>query len=117
MHDDHLRHSLSERVKELTALHRTARLLQDAERPLDELMPEVVALLPGAWQHPAVAAARLCILGREWATPGFRETPWRQRAPFTVRDARDDGEADGALEVCYLEPLPAADEGPFLHEE
>ena len=45
MQDDSLRHSLDERVKELTALHRTARCLQDAERPLDELMAEVVALL------------------------------------------------------------------------
>lgn len=117
MQDDSLRHSLGERVKELTALHRTARCLQDAERPLDELMAEVVALLPEAWQHPAVTTVRLRVLDREWTTPGFRETPWRQCATFTVRDARDGSDVAGSLEVCYLEPRPAADEGPFLHEE
>ncbi|MDO9171329.1 MAG: ATP-binding protein [bacterium] len=117
MHDDHIRHSLGERVKELTALHRTARCLQDAERPLDDLMAEVLAILPEAWQYPTITAARLRTLGREWATTGFRDTPWLQRAAFTARDARDGGEIAGMLEVCYLEPRPAADEGPFLREE
>ena len=117
MHDDHIRHSLGERVKELTALHRTARCLQDAERPLDDLMAEVLAILPEAWQFPTITAARLRTLGREWATPGFRETSWLQRAAFTARDARDGGEVAGTLEICYLEPRPAADEGPFLREE
>ncbi|MBK9303959.1 MAG: ATP-binding protein [bacterium] len=117
MHDDHIRHSLGERVKELTALHRTARCLQDAERPLDDLMAEVLAILPEAWQFPTITAARLRTLGREWATPGFRDTPWLQRAAFTARDARDGGEIAGTLEICYLEPRPAADEGPFLREE
>jgi len=117
LRDDHIRHSLGERVKELTALHRTARCLQDAERPLDDIMAEVVAALPEAWQFPTITAARLRVLDREWTTPGFRDTPWRQRAAFTIRDARDGGEVDGTLEVCYLELRPDADEGPFLREE
>ena len=62
--------SLQERVKELTALHRTARLLQDVDRPLEAVVADVLALVPGAWQYPEIATARV-VLGEEgWATPG-----------------------------------------------
>lgn len=111
MHDS-FQHRLRERVKELTALHRTARLLQDASRPVDEVMPEVMALLPPAWQHSEHAQARLTWGVREWSTPGFASTPWQQREEFQTRDGRR-----GSICVAYLTELPDADEGPFLREE
>jgi hypothetical protein len=46
---DSFLHRLPERIKELTGLHRTARLLQDVGRPDDELMhdhPEQLRRLP-----------------------------------------------------------------------
>jgi len=107
-----IQHKLRERIKELTALHGTARLLQDSERPLDTVMTEVVALLPAAWQFPEITEARILCQGQAWATPGFRETVWSQTAPFVLRD----GES-GALEVVYTELRPEAAEGPFLTEE
>ena len=116
MTQDAVRHSLAERVKELTALHRTARLLQDAERPARAILGEIVAFLPDAWQYPQLAGARIRLPGEELASPAFRETPWMQRVDFTVR-GRDGAPAGGSLEVCYLAERPAADEGPFLSEE
>jgi two-component system, NarL family, sensor kinase len=109
---DAIHHRLSERVKELSALHRTARILRDRDRPVADLVEEVVALLPGAWQYPEVAAARIVLPGAERCTPDFRDTAWAQRADFTTRS----GER-GTITVVYLEPRPAADEGPFLAEE
>lgn len=109
---DPTRHSLQERVKELTALHGAARLLQDAERAPGAVMAEVVALVPLAWQYPALAAARIVFAGEVWATIGFAETPWRQRREFRLRDG-----ASGTLEVVYREACQQADEGPFLREE
>ncbi len=109
---DPTRHSLQERVKELTALHRAARLLQDSERPHGAVMAELAALLPLAWQYPEAAAARITLGGESWATPGFAGTPWRQAEEFRLRDG-----ALGALEVVYREACPEADEGPFLREE
>jgi len=109
---DPTRHSLQERVKELTALHGAARLLQDAERPHGAVMADVVALLPLAWQYPEAAAARITLGGEAWATPGFAASLWRQAEEFRLRDG-----AFGALEVVYLEAYPEADEGPFLREE
>ena len=109
---DSVQHRLQERVKELTALHRTARLLQDAARPVDDVLPEVTALLPPAWQYPEITEGRIVCGERTWATPGFREGPWRQHETFRLRDGED-----GAVEVVYLEARPEAAEGPFLVEE
>jgi signal transduction histidine kinase len=109
---DPMRHSLQERVKELTALHGAARLLQDAQRPHGAVMAEVVALLPLAWQYPEAAAARVTLGGESWSTPGFASTPWRQHEEFRLRDG-----TVGALEVVYLDAYAEADDGPFLREE
>jgi len=107
-----LMHDLGERVKELTALHRTARLLQE-ERPFDlELLSELVAWLPPAWQYPEVCEARITYADLEVRTPAWRETPWKQIATFTTNDGQH-----GTVEVVYLEEQPAAAEGPFLTEE
>jgi signal transduction histidine kinase len=103
---------LQERVKELTALHGTARLLQDAGRDLDEVMPAVVALLPPAWQHPASTEGQIRWQGRTWQTPGYVETPWRQTEPIGPRDGMA-----GSLTVIYTREFPPVDEGPFLGEE
>lgn len=105
-------HKLRERVKELTALHRAARILQDPGRPPDDVVIELADLLPGAWQHPEVAAARVRLGDAEHCTAGFRETGAVQRAGFVTRSG-----ARGDVTVAYLEPLPDADEGPFLAEE
>jgi len=101
-----------ERVKELTALHRTARLLQDGERPLDVVMTEVVALLPAAWQHTACAEGRIVCGDQEWTTAGFKPTSWRMTEEFTLRDGQT-----GLVDVVYTSEQPTLDEGPFLKEE
>ena len=105
-------HRLGERVKELTALHGTVRLLQDRTRPLEEVLTQVAVLLPPAWQYPDVAVARIRLNGISVATPGFRETPWIQRASVATSSGRQ-----GFVEVAYLQEKPAETEGPFLVEE
>jgi len=111
MTDDVL-HRLQERVKELTALHGTARLLQDQTRPPDQVIADVAALLPPAWQFPEITSARISFQSVEAVTVPFAEGPWRQAAHFATRDG-----ATGTIEVHYREPRPTADEGPFLKEE
>ncbi|MCU0611134.1 MAG: sensor histidine kinase [Candidatus Eisenbacteria bacterium] len=109
---DHVLHRLQERVKELTALHRTAGILQDQSKSAKDVLSEVAALLPPAWQYPEVAVARVRFDQLEARTDGFRVTDWRQATSFVVR-----GGQSGEIEVCYLEPRPLAEEGPFLKEE
>jgi signal transduction histidine kinase len=105
-------HDLQERVKELTALHSTARLLQDDQTPTIELLSEAVMLIPPAWQYPEITCARVHFDGAEARSPGFRETTQRQAAGFGTSSGKR-----GAIEVFYVADAPPADEGPFLAEE
>lgn len=108
---DFVQRELGERVKELAALHGTARILQGIDRPVDELMAEVVALLPPAWQFPAETAARIDYGDRSWRTPGYAPTPWSLSRTFRTRFGA------GGLSVVYLAEHAPAHEGPFLREE
>ncbi len=105
-------HKLEERVKELTALHETARLLQDETRAPTEVMQDLVKLLPPAWQYPNITEARIRFNDIVVNTPGFVITDWMQTGQFTTRS----GDA-GTIEVCYRVERPHEVEGPFLAEE
>jgi PAS domain S-box-containing protein len=104
-------HDLGERVKELSALHATGRLLNEPANPR-ELLARIVALLPPAWQYPEVTAARIAFGEIDVRTPGFVVTPWLQRAEFETSRGHH-----GTIEVVYAEERPAAAEGVFLAEE
>lgn len=102
---------LGERVKELTALQRTARLLHGHREPA-ELLQEVIDVVPAAWQYPDITAARIGFDGVEVRTSGFAPSQWTQRAEFTTATG-----AAGFIEVVYREARAAEAEGPFLAEE
>ncbi len=104
-------HELGERVKELTALHYTARILQHEMKSVPELLQEIVSLLPPAWQYPEITAARIRFAEMEFKTSNFVQTKWSQVAEFVA------GGLSGTIEVIYLEARPAHDLGPFLLEE
>lgn len=104
-------HAMGERVKELTALHKTARILQDEDKSIPELLDEIVRTLPHAWQYPEITACRIYLGELELKTSNFKPTKWKQIADFTVAGA------PGAIEVVYLEERSEADDGPFLAEE
>lgn len=107
-----LLHHLGERVKELTALHGTVRLLHDRTKPVEAVLSQVVALLPPAWQYPDVTVARIQFDGVRVVTPRFKKTAWMQRAPLATSSGRR-----GVIEVAYLQEKPVEKEGPFLVEE
>jgi PAS domain S-box-containing protein len=107
-----LLHSLGERVKELTALHQAARILQNEQWTTAEWLRQFVLLLPPAWQYPEITAARIRFGDFEFTTPNFKQTPWMQRTEFFVAER-----LRGAIEVVYLEERPAEHEGSFLAEE
>jgi PAS domain S-box-containing protein len=104
-------HALGERVKELTALHATGRLLNEPESP-GEVLAGIVELLPAAWQYPDITAARIATGEIDVRTNPFALTPWVQRADFTTSAGRT-----GVIEIVYREARPNANEGPFLAEE
>jgi signal transduction histidine kinase len=113
--DAHLLSALQERVKELTALHETARLLQTAGQenwPTRATLEALVKLLPVAWQHPDLAEARVQYVDEAASTANFRETAWMQRSV-----AKTGAGNQVTIEVVYLKNTRTEAEGPFLNEE
>jgi PAS domain S-box-containing protein len=104
--------NLRDRVKELTTLYQAARLLQDEQLAPTDVLGQMALLLPLAYKHPEVAAARVRFGDLEEATSGYTETPWKQSAVFTTADG-----TTGGLDIVYLEGRPAEAESPFLMEE
>jgi signal transduction histidine kinase len=104
--------ALRERVKELTCLYGIAEIAGQPGVSLAGMLQGVVELLPPAWQHPEIAAARLLLDGASYSTQGFAGSCWRQRADIVV-----DGARRGVVEVAYAEDRPAPGESPFLKEE
>jgi PAS domain S-box-containing protein len=107
-----LLHDLTERVKELTALHATARILQDVWSDGGLLLRELAGLLPPAFQYPEIAAARVRLGHLEAQTPGFTDAGPVLLARFNTADF-----LEGSIEVAYTEDRLAEAEGPFLSEE
>lgn len=109
---ERLLHDLNERVKELTALHQTARLLQDHERTPRMLLQEIVTILPAAFDHAELAAARIVFDGVEYRSTNFGSSPWAQTAHFTTT-----GGKYGLVEIAYAENRLNQNKLPFLAEE
>jgi PAS domain S-box-containing protein len=105
-------HDLDERVKELTALHRAARILQQERAGASEILREIALLLPPAFQYPEITAGRVRLGEIEYTTPGFTAALSVLHAAFTTTDGQP-----GSIEVVYTEERPPADEGPYLAEE
>lgn len=101
---------LGERVKELKLLHAAAQLLRD--RSIDRtVLADLVRAMPSAWLYPEICEARIAYLDIDVSTPGWRDSPWRQSAPFVTAAGK------GVIEVVYTAERPQAEEGPFLAEE
>jgi len=103
---------LRERIKELACLY---GILEVAVRPsltLEDILQNIVNLLPPAMQRPEIAAGRINLDQRSHTTANFRESPFKLAADIVVG-----GERRGNVEVAYLEDKPALESGLFLDEE
>ncbi|MGE0479051.1 MAG: PEP/pyruvate-binding domain-containing protein [Phycisphaerae bacterium] len=103
--------ALQERAKELRCLYRIEELSSDPGLPLERVLEGAVDAIPPGWQFPERCRARIVCGELERATPGFAPTPWTQRATIVTQ-----GEAIGAIEVCYASAPPPG-EPAFLPEE
>ena len=104
--------ALKERVKELTCLYGIARIAEQLEVPLGDILKSIVELLPHAWQYPENTHSRIILDDNSYTTPGFHNTPYTQKSDIFV-----DGKLRGRVEIVYMEKKPDRDEGPFLKEE
>jgi len=109
---EELLRSLKERVKELSCLYGLSSIIEKPAITLEEILREAAGLLPASWRYPEIACGRVRYEGQLFQTEDCPPGRWRQSADIEV-----DGRKAGSVEVCYREPRPEADEGPFLTEE
>jgi len=103
---------LRERVKELNCLYSLTRIVRDKKLTRDEVLNNIVQLIPPSWQYPTETCARIIVKKRAYTTNNFKETAWKQTAQILAEET-----PVGALEVYYLDEKPTMDIGPFMKEE
>jgi PAS domain S-box-containing protein len=103
---------LGERVKELNCLYRASKLIEQRDRSPEEVLNELVHIIPQACRYPDKTCARITFRGREFKTDNFNKTPYKQRADIRIQEKKV-----GALEVYHLGKKPEIHERPFLKEE
>ncbi|MBN1131728.1 MAG: pyruvate, phosphate dikinase [Bacteroidales bacterium] len=100
-----------ERLKELNCINQTTQIIKESSS-VEHTLSQIVMILPAAWQYQEMTVARIWFEGREYASPGFRESKWKQSQKFvTINNQK------GSIEIYYLKEFAEADEGPFLKEE
>lgn len=106
-----LLHENTERIKELTSIHRAAEILKRGSS-FKESLQDICLLLPEAFQYPEYTAARITFGEIIFTSRKFRDTPWVLKQTFETPNLKQ-----GIIEIFYLKEFPIADEGPFLKEE
>lgn len=109
---DIVENALRERVKELNCLYGISKLIDRSDISIDHLMQGTVDLLPPSWQYPDYTCSRIIFERKEYKSPGFKVSRYRQTADISV-----EGDVAGTVEVYYIKKMPVLDEGPFLKEE
>ena len=104
--------ALRERIKELNCLYGISLLSDMYGDSIDDLLRNLVDLLPPSWQYPEITCARIVFNGKTYKSRGFKVTKWRQSSQIFMYN-----EPVGEVEVFYLKGCPPEDEGPFLKEE
>ncbi len=104
--------ALRERIKELNCLYGISLLSERYSDSIDDLLRNLVNILPPSWQYPKITCARIMFNGKTYKSRGFKVTKWRQSSQISMYNV-----PVGEVEVLYLEASPPEDEGPFLKEE
>jgi PAS domain S-box-containing protein len=102
--------ALGDRVKELTLLHESARLLRTSQAPLPAQLEALVKMIPSGWRFPESCRARITWGKLVVSTPGFADGHDKQTAVAPA------GEHELRLEVVYGDGVPPV-EGHFQAEE
>ena len=81
--------ALRERVKELSCLYGIAQIAGKPGISLEEILQQIVELLPPAWQYPDILEGRVILDGKVFATAGFWEDGdrmiWEYNLPREMR--------------------------------
>lgn len=103
---------LNERVKEIDCLYVISSRLVNPNDSIQQILTDIVNIMPSGWQYPEATCVRLVLSGCEYRTSNFCKMKLKQSAFI-----RSGSERIGVLEV-YLLPSPLHDKNqPFLPQE
>ena len=100
-----------ERLKELSAINQTSRIIAEG-KSINETLQKICNYLPKSWQYPKYTVSRIAFEGKIYTSRKFDDTEWYQKEHFVTIDNKK-----GTIEVFYLKEFPRLYEGPFLKEE
>ncbi|MCU0726855.1 MAG: PEP/pyruvate-binding domain-containing protein [Planctomycetes bacterium] len=104
--------ALRERAKELACLYRIEEILVNPDAEPAAVGRAILATIPAGMQHPDLTQVELTLAGETFRTPGLKKAPDRVSADIRIQNM-----LLGELAVSYAQPMPEADEGPFLADE
>ncbi len=104
--------TLEKRVRELNCLYHISSIIEQKKELLDDMLQEMIKIIPSAWQFPDLAMARLCYGDRTYCTADFHQTPWSLTT--TIKSG---GMEVGTLEVCYTREVNGNTGMVFQEEE
>ena len=104
--------TLQERVKELNCLYAISNLRERHDFSLDEILQEIVDIIPASFQYPNIACAQVKFEGYAHKTANYKPTPWKISRDILIHD-----DHVCTLEVCYLKEKDEWKGEPFLKEE
>ncbi|MBN2349370.1 MAG: nucleotidyltransferase domain-containing protein [Bacteroidales bacterium] len=111
-HVNNLTNELKERAKELNCLYMVQELLNDKDKSVDEVLNEIVKILPQGWQYPDICKAQVTYRDAIFQSNDFKKSKWALKENIPVQD-----EVVGAIYIYYIEKRPKEYTGPFLKEE
>jgi|GEM_PF-1543970 len=94
---EHMTANLQDRIREMNCLYAISSLSEKNAEALEDVLKQVVELIPMGWNNPEVVYARLKIDGNQMLTPGFKETVWKQESAIVI-----DRKKAGSVEI-YLD--------------
>lgn len=103
---------LKERAKELNCIYEVREILNQIDKPIDQICNAIIEAIPAGWQYPEICKARISLDDDIYESKDFIETEWTQCATIKISES-----IVGKLCVLYTEERPMLDEGPFLKEE
>ena len=103
---------LQERVKELAFLYEMANITNHRSRSFEDMIHEIIKLIPAAWQYPEITSAKITIKGIEYSNSTIDNPVHKLESDIIVDDKKV-----GNIEVVYTEKRPELFEGAFFKEE
>ncbi|MCT4646622.1 MAG: hypothetical protein N4A74_16660, partial [Carboxylicivirga sp.] len=100
-----------ERLKELSTINRTTRIINEG-KSIDDVLQQIAFVLPLGWQYAEYTVARIIFGEKIYQSEYFTETEWVQTQRFNTIDGQQ-----GSIDVFYTKRFPSLNNDPFLAEE